>query len=140
MGRESLFVRLTEADTAAESLDNIILYERHLAKLKANAEKEGKGDEAAALTLDDLMNPLSLLSSAAKVLYLASRKPEDWDAFRGRDNTGRFLREIEKWAEGVILPEKVWDAIMLARDFREKHREVIAVRRPFPGGSHHVGN
>lgn len=140
MARESLFVRLTDADTVGETLDNIVVYERHLARSRENAEKAGKLAEVASLTLDDLVNPNDLLSAAAKVLYLASRKPEAWDVFRGRENTSRFLREIESWAEAVILPGKVWDAIMLARDFREKHRDVIAVRRPFPGGGQQAGN
>lgn len=140
MARESLFVRLVDADAPGEALENISIYERHIERVRAEAEKEGKQAEVASLTVDDLVNPLNLISAAAKVLYLASHKPEIWDRFRGRDASGRFLREIEEWAERMIPADEAWPAILLARDIRERHRDVIAVRRPFPGGSQHLGN
>ena len=140
MARESLFIRLVDADAPGEALENIQLYERHIERVRADAEKEGRLAEVAALSINDLVSPMNLISAAAKVLYLASHKPEIWDRFRGRDASGRFLREIEEWAERVIEPQECWAAILLARDLRERHRDVIAVRRPYPGGSQHLGN
>lgn len=139
MGRESLFVRLIESDTPGESLENITLYEQHIARVKAEAEKKGLLHEVSHLTVADLLNAFSLLPAAAKVLYLAAHKPDAWDHLRGKESA-RFLRAIEEWSERTIPPDQHWPAILLARDIRDQHRSVIAVRRPSPGGSLHSGN
>lgn len=139
MERESLFIRLCEADVPAERLESIQFYEDTLAAYRLKARSEADLAELQGITLETLVKPMAIVPTAAKVLFLATHKPEQLDSYRGR-NAGRFLRAIEEWAAANIPEEDPWPAILLARDIRAQHQHVIAQRRPCHAGRQLVGN
>lgn len=140
MERESLLALLTEADLPAPKLSAISYYENRLAAAREAAEKNGTLAEIQHITLESLVDVMELYPTAAKLLFLASHKPEAWDHLRGRDRIGRFLRAIAEWAEVNIPAADLWPAILLARDISAKYELVRAQRRPYHTLRNHLGN
>jgi hypothetical protein len=118
MGREMLLVRLIESDVPAAELEQIPLISERI-------EKAG-----GVLKLEEVVEVGLYLPVAAKVLFLATHEPEQWDHLRGRD-VSRFLRVIETWAEEEGIPSgEEWPAVHTALALRADYRKMRALRRP----------
>lgn len=139
MERESLLALLFEADVPAPKLSTLTYYENRLLAAREKAESEGKLEEIQHVTLESLVDVMELYPTAAKLLFLVTRKPEEWDHLRGRDRLGKFLRTISDWAE-IAIAQDPWPAVLLARDIYEKYELVRAQRRPYHTLRNHSGN
>lgn len=134
--RATLLARLVAADVPGGDLSDLPLMRARLADRQANAP-----DDAAvqALTLEQIVDVMVYLPMAAKLLYLASHQPRDWDHLRG-ERVGVFLREIETWADEAIPPGEEWKAVHTAVQTLTAHQKMMAMRRPTPGARRHEGN
>jgi hypothetical protein len=128
--RESLLVRLVEADVPASDLEQIPLVR---ARLQSRLDAlRAAGQPAPEMTVEEVLDVQLYLPTAAKLLYLASHEPQQFDHLRGRD-AGRFLRAVESWAAEAIQPGQEWPAVLLALEIRTAHHRVRALRRPMAG-------
>jgi hypothetical protein len=118
--RESLFLRLTDNEEGRDHLDDLPLMQIRLDALLK--EKQ----EAQIYKLRDVTNALLYIEQVALVLFLATRKPEQWDYLRG--NKAAFLRAASDWAEAEIADGKEWDAIECVQALRGDYKRLVATR------------
>lgn len=119
--RESLLARLVELDVPGGDLND-------LPRIKARFEELIAANKIeASVRLEDVVNLSLYLPTAAKLLYLASYKPEEFYHLRGRP--ALFIDTIDLWAATNIVPEQQAEACFLAQRIRSEHKALVPVRR-----------
>lgn len=124
MERETLLARLIELDLPGEDLAELPgIVQRYEA---AQAESARKGDSLPPL--ENMINIMGYLPTAAKVLYLAAHGEEEFALLRSRP--GRFIVAISSWAESNITPAEVFDACLLAARIHDDWKQFKPMYRP----------